>query len=971
MVAIILNSRGESEIISVLISKIVPFVFLLPIACLAESFSGRVIDQQQKPLVNVQVLRQGSQQGTTTDENGIFILQDITPGEHFLHFSLMGYAPQSKRIQIPADEFFAITLEQSVIQLSEIVVSGTMVTDRGAPITYSVLSSEAISDKHAVQDIPSLLIYEPGIYVSNDGGSGFGDSQIMIRGFDEKRLQVMVNNIPVNDPETKEVSWSNWSALPEATQTIQVQRGVGTSLYGTGAIGGSINIVTLDASSQKSLKTHFTVGQFGLKKISLNLDSGRLPGQRSLLLNLGYLEGSGWRENSFQRGLQYYLAFTQRFGTEHLFKAILHGSPQYHTLARASLSAASYASPDQFIHDSLRVDGWGYPAFGFGMSFNGNVHVAAADLSEPDRQHLTSLLDAVFMRSKIGAAPTSQVGGYTIAGDRASMNSNVSHRPQLELHHNWYFHHDSKLTTTVFFTKGLDYSDDVYPAWYIPRQADGLYNYATINNRNYWFSEQVFEYRYYSDFNQLGMLSALSTNFRGHEFSLGLESRRWSARHAGEVLNTFGQNQVGVPIGSVIHPLSESDLFYDFTTSKPQTTVFGHALWQFGQFQFMANVQYSRIRFRVQEQIPSNNNYPDYLDPLAPLTHGGKSWEGSASWDHDNDSLTAEIPVTYSLWDYSKSFQYMTPRLGLSYRLTPELSMYANYSVGVKEPEIKHFYAYGAPQDDLELEKTNDFEVGLKYQTRSSRNPLSLGVTYYNIDFAGKLMQITLPAKANTPGYDYAGHTFVPVGDALYTGLEFSGSFQLASGWSLQSSLSQSKNTWGEPSGSEGAQKLYANVAIAHVDYDDLNGNGIWDEGGSEQALHRNFVKKYHARYDVGMPQFIWNSILGYSAKSFSSSISLRYFRDLYILENNTPVLMGAGVDDLYFTLDDEFSATLPSAVVADLRTAYSYKPDAFELKVKLQVQNVFNVNYWQRGDEFGLIPGGARTLILGLDYSF
>ncbi|NQV49215.1 MAG: hypothetical protein HQ507_01865, partial [Candidatus Marinimicrobia bacterium] len=192
-----------------------------------------------------------------------------------------------------------------------------------------------------------------------------------------------------------------------------------------------------------------------------------------------------------------------------------------------------------------------------------------------------------------------------------------------------------------------------------------------------------------------------------------------------------------------------------------------------------------------------------------------------------------------------------------------------------------------------------------------------------------------------------------------------------ASGWSLQSSLSQSKNTWGEPSGSEGAQKLYANVAIADVDYDDLNGNGIWDEGGSEQALHRNFVKKYHARYDVGMPQFIWNSILGYSGKSFTSSISFRYFRDLYILENNAPVLIGPGVDDLYFTLDDVFSATLPTALVADFRTAYSYKPDAFEFKVKMQVQNIFNVNYWQRGDEFGLIPGGARTLILGLDYNF
>ena len=949
-------------------------MLLLQNTLLANGLAGHIIDGQNQPLAHAQILIQGTRVGTTSDESGMFRFDDIPSGEYVLHVSLIGYADQRVKLELPASNPIRITLKLTLIQLSEVTVNGTIVSDLNSPVTYSSLRADEIIEQHSVQDIPSLLTLEPGVFVTNDGGSGFGDSQILIRGFDEKRLQVLVNNIPVNDPETKEVPWSSWSALPEATQAIQVQRGVGTALYGTGAIGGAINIVTLDGSPQKSTRLRMTLGQFGVRKISLSHDSGTLPNQQSFLFNLGYLEGSGWRESSFYRGLQYYLAFTQRVRTDHLFKVILHGSPQYHTLAKASMSAASYGRPDQFTHDSSTVNEWGYLVYGFGSSFNANVHIAEVDLTNIERENQTSLLDAILMRSQIGAAPDMQVGGYTLAGDRASLNSNISHRPQLELHHNWYLSGDSKLTTTAFITRGLDYSDDVYPAWYIPRQPGGQFSYDQMNTRDYWFSEEVFEYRYYSDFSQIGILSAYSTKYKAHEFSLGVESRHWTARHAGEVLNTFGQSEVGVPIASVIHPLQESDLFYDFTTTKPQATVFGHALWQLGPFQLMTNLQYSKMRFRVQESIPSNSNYPNFIDSSATSTHSGDLWTGSATWDHDLDSLTVEIPVEYTLWDYTKSFQYVTPRLGLSYLLTPEINAYTNYSIGIKEPEIKHFYGYGAPRNDLELEKTHDFELGVNYRNSTSSFPLALGLTYYHIDFAGKLMQITLPEKANTPGYDYAGHTYVPIGDARYTGLEFSGNFQHPSGWSFQSTLSKSKNTWGEPSGTEGAQRLYSTVAVAGEDFIDLPDprentyNGKWDEGGLEQALHHNFVEKYGARYDVGMPQFIWNNTIGYSSESFSSRISWRYFKDLYVLEDNSTVLTGTGPDDLYFTDDDDLSATLPPALITDLRVNYIHKLSAADLIIKMQISNIFDASYWQRGDEFGLIPGASRVWNIGAE---
>jgi|GEM_PF-4614333 len=938
----------------------------------AADLAGTVLDEAGSPISNANIYLVESSQGTTSDSTGFFEFQQLEPGHYHLKVTHVGFNSEIRKLSIPMTANLRLSLRPTIIQLSEIMIQGTLVDDIRSPVSFSSLNQDAIQDNHIVEDIPLLLQSEPGVYVSNDAGSGFGDSRIMIRGFDEKRIQVMINNIPVNDPETKEVAWSNWSALPEAAQTIQVQRGVGTSLYGSSAIGGAINIVALDALSKRATELDLTLGAFGTRRLGLSYHSGQNAGERSLLLNLGYLEGSGWRENTYYQGLQYYLALNQRLGEAHLLKMILHGAPQYHTLAFAGLNAASYGESSQFSHDSLKLNDWGLPAYGFGKDFNANVHTNADGLSSDEKDRQTGLLDALLFRSQIGVPPREQVGGYVIHDGRVSMNNNVSHRPQFELHHSWFMKNSRKLTSTVFMIKGLDYSDDVYPAWFIPRGLDGTYDHDLMTSRAYWGGDQVFEYRYYSDFSQVGFLSVFSTPYRQHELSVGFETRRWSARHAGEVLNNFGAPRVDVPIGSVLHPLAEGDLFYDFTTTKPQATFFGHADWHFQRLQLMTNFQLSSMRFQVLEAIPSNNNYPNHLDPDA-ASHAGGSWTGTAVWDNDNDPATAEALVAYTLWDYSKSFSYFTPRLGLSYQLTNDLDVYANLSIGIKEPEIKHFYAFGAPQNDLELERTRDVEMGLHYSKRHTTLPYSLSLTAYHIDFAGKLMQITIPEKANTPGYDYAGHTYVPVGDAQYSGLELSTSIQLLPGLTYISSLSQSRNVWGEPDGTPGAQKLYGNVALAGVDFEDLpdndgNYNQVWDEGGKEQSLHHNFVSQYGARYDVGMPQFIWNSRLEFKQEQGGARLSVRHFKDLYVLENNSALLVGAGADHLFFTEDDDWSSTLPAAWITDLDLFMTFPLAGVEMQLTSRIKNVWDTSYWQRGDEFGVIPGAARTWLVGLE---
>ena len=118
------------------------------------------------------------------------------------------------------------------------------------------------------------------------------------------------------------------------------------------------------------------------------------------------------------------------------------------------------------------------------------------------------------------------------------------------------------------------------------------------------------------------------------------------------------------------------------------------------------------------------------------------------------------------------------------------------------------------------------------------------------------------------------------------------------------------------------------------------------------------------------MPQFIWNNSLGYSGNSASAVLSLRYFKDLYVLENNADVLISSGSDNLYFTDDDEWSPTLPPVLITDFRLSYTSHLSSFGLITKLQISNLFDQGYWQRGDEFGLIPGASRVWKIGLEFT-
>ena len=111
-----------------------------------------------------------------------------------------------------------------------------------APFTKTTLNQKEIRKNNLGQDIPFLLNQTPSVVANSDAGNGVGYTGIRIRGTDATRINVTLNGIPYNDAESQGVFFVNLPDFSSSANSIQIQRGVGTSSNGTGAFGATINM---------------------------------------------------------------------------------------------------------------------------------------------------------------------------------------------------------------------------------------------------------------------------------------------------------------------------------------------------------------------------------------------------------------------------------------------------------------------------------------------------------------------------------------------------------------------------------------------------------------------------------------------------------------------------------------------------------------------------------------------------------
>ncbi len=199
----------------------------------------------------------------------------------------------------------------SIRQLNEVVVSATRANQKTG-MAFTNVYQKDIKKVNLGQDMPFLLNQLPSVVVSSDAGAGVGYTGIRIRGTDPTRINVTLNGVPYNDSESQGTYWVNMPDFASSAQSIQVQRGVGTSTNGAGAFGASININTLGYEQDAYGETNFTVGSFNTLKTNVLASTGLLnnhfvvDARLSKLSSDGYIDRASSDLKSFYVSAGYY-----------------------------------------------------------------------------------------------------------------------------------------------------------------------------------------------------------------------------------------------------------------------------------------------------------------------------------------------------------------------------------------------------------------------------------------------------------------------------------------------------------------------------------------------------------------------------------------------------------------------------------------------------------------------------------------
>lgn len=162
--------------------------------------------------------------------------------------------------------------------LETVVIRATR-AGASSPTSRTVLDRATIERRYAGQDAPLALLGATGITAATDAGAFSGYSSLRLRGVDQTRLAISVDGVPLNDPEDQVLYFSNVPDFMNSMQSVQVQRGVGASAFGTAAFAGSLNFESVSlATTPRFAEAQLTSGSWGTRRVSLEGASGLARG---------------------------------------------------------------------------------------------------------------------------------------------------------------------------------------------------------------------------------------------------------------------------------------------------------------------------------------------------------------------------------------------------------------------------------------------------------------------------------------------------------------------------------------------------------------------------------------------------------------------------------------------------------------------------------------------------------------------
>lgn len=509
--------------------------------------------------------------------------------------------------------------------LPPVLVTATQAHERETPATFSNLNRQQLLERYSVQDIPVLLSELPSITTYSENGNGIGYNYINLRGFDQRRLSVMINGVPQNDPEDHNVYWIDFPDLLASTDNIQVQRGAGSAFYGPPAIGGSVNLITNPFTQKPGVTIEGVFGfqEFGdsSKSLSLNtrkqsftVNSGLINEQYMLYGKLGRIQSDGYRQNSWVELNSYFLGAV-RFDKDMTTRLHVFGGPIADGLA--------YYGLPKFVKNDRNL-----------RRYNPSENFYSIDSTET---------------------------AFSYFAHRRPQEIENFSQPHYELLHKWRLSPSTTLYNTIFYYTGEGFFD--YDGTWIGKEYDQNGNIISDNDTSAFRVTNQYGFnptrnlenelvRAFVGNKQWGWLPRIELEHTDGTLTLGAELRIHRSTHWGKV-----QFAEGLP------PNFDPEYhFYEYNGAKDIFSLYAHEIYRLhDDLTLMADLQLIRNRYGIANEKYLQNEFS--LSYLFVNPRVGLNYNVNDEWNaYVSLALTSREPRLRNLYAAEDSYFGATPQ---------------------------------------------------------------------------------------------------------------------------------------------------------------------------------------------------------------------------------------------------------------------------------------------------------------------
>lgn len=283
-------------------------------------------NDSEESLSGATVWLKGSYLSTFTDSDGSFILKGLPSDSQTIVVSYIGYETQEKSIFPKQGLDLDFYLKSTAVNSEEVIVNATRAS-ASSPATVSNISKEEIEKENLAQDLPFLLKRTPSLIVTSDAGAGVGYTGMRIRGSDASRINVTINGVPLNDAESHGTFWVNMPDFASSLESVQIQRGVGTSTNGAAAFGATVNLQTSTIQPKSFAEINNSYGSFNTKKHTVKFGTGMLNNKFAFEGRLSKINSDGYIDRA-SSDLQSYFLSGGYYGKKTILKAIAFGGAE-------------------------------------------------------------------------------------------------------------------------------------------------------------------------------------------------------------------------------------------------------------------------------------------------------------------------------------------------------------------------------------------------------------------------------------------------------------------------------------------------------------------------------------------------------------------------------------------------------------------------------------------------------------------